>query len=156
MRRLAEHPKLGVSATTVHRAVRIYELWLRHGKPGWKHLGVSHLRPLLGLSDDDQHRLITQAEDMEWTAERLAGEAAKARKKIVDGRGRPPLPRFVKSIHQVGKHFADPDDSFGDMDALDEIPDDEALELYESVTVMKAKMDELYERLQKRVTPTKA
>ncbi len=151
LRKLAKHPKLGVSASTVHRAIETYAVQERMGNPDWKNLGVTHIRAVLALADSDQERLLTQAEEKGWTAERVESEASKARKKIADGRGRKPLLRFDKSIRHLGKFFADPDDSFGDTERIDELEDEQALSLFKTVSDAKAKLDELQKLLQKRV-----
>lgn len=83
-RRLALHPELPLSAANLWRAVAIYELSLRiPGVTRSKHLGISHVRTLLGLPEDVQHRLVTQAEAETWSVARLEKEAAARR----SGRG---------------------------------------------------------------------
>jgi hypothetical protein len=150
LRALAKHPALLMSPASVYRAVGIYDLTERFGTD-WKHLSASHLRAVLGLGENDQQKLLTQAEDKEWTADKVEAEAIKLRKKVADGRGRPALPRFQKSLNHIGKYFADVDDSFGDIESLDEIEDKEALKLFQIVSDGKAKFDELHKQLQKRV-----
>jgi hypothetical protein len=151
LRKLAKHPKLGISPTTLYRSIETFALSDRLGNPEWKNLTTSHVRAVLGLKEEDQQKLLTQAEDKGWTAQQLQTQAAKSKKKIADGRGRPPLPRFQKSLQQMGKFFADPDDSFGDTEKLDELEDDVALSLFKTVTDAKSKIDELQKQLQKRV-----
>jgi len=56
LRVLAASPDLPLSATALYRALAIYELSQRQPN-AWQHLGVSHLRAVLGLPNETQNHL---------------------------------------------------------------------------------------------------
>lgn len=123
-----------LSASGLHRAVNIYALDQKHGVSGRKHLTATHVRALIGLSDQEAERLIRHTEKNDWSAKKLETEATKARKKEnTSGAGRPPLPAFVKTIRHLGKLNDAKDDSFGDMDDMDQLDADTAAELYQTI-----------------------
>lgn len=152
-RRLAD--RLGddgeVSAAKLSRMVGIYEMDTRLGVSARKHLTATHLRAVLGLPDAQQRRLLDQTESKGWETRKLEEEAAKVRKKNANGRGRPPLPAFVKSIGRLGRMLEDGDALFGDLDAVEDLDADEAEELWKTVTGMKLKCEQLQKALAPRV-----
>ena len=85
----------------------------------WKHLGVSHVRAVLGLPIKEQERFLETAEEGAWTVGRIEQEVASSRKELETGvrRGRRPLPAFVKSIHSM-RRFAEDDGLLGDLDEV--------------------------------------
>ena len=103
-RKLTELLQDDLSASVLYRSVAIYELADRMGVSTWKHLGVSHVRAVLGLPIKEQERILETAEEEAWTVERIEQEVASSRKELETGvrRGRRPLPAFVKSIHSCG------------------------------------------------------
>ena len=158
LRQLADHPDLPMSASGLYRAVATYDLIERQGGVAvWKHLGPSHVRAVLPVSDKDQRRLLGFAEKHSWTVKKLEEkvrkirEDAKAAETDVKKRGRPPLPRFVKSLNALERYATDGDDLFGDLDAVDDLDGDEAQRLYQTVTGLKLKCEELEEKLRGRV-----
>ncbi|HEY5960029.1 MAG TPA: hypothetical protein VIV60_25930, partial [Polyangiaceae bacterium] len=75
LRALASNPDLPLSASALYRALAIYELSRRNTRDmGWRHLGVSHLRTVLGLPSETQNRLLASAETERWTVARLERE----------------------------------------------------------------------------------
>jgi hypothetical protein len=101
---------LNVTATTLYRAVALYELTQRLGVSAWQHLSLSHVRTVLGLPEEQQRRLLTTADEARWTSKRLEVEAGKVRRSRPGGkRGRPPLPAFVKVINRLENALADGD-----------------------------------------------
>ena len=75
LRALAARPDLPMSASALYRALAIYELSSRQaGGEGWQHVGVSHLRAVLGLPEDVQTGLLGRAETERWTAARMEQE----------------------------------------------------------------------------------
>ena len=148
-RRLAENHDLGMSFSTLQRSVAIWELCQRLGVSTWKHLGVSHLRTVLGLPEKHQRKLLAHAEDDQWTVEKLAAEAGKVKKSR--GSGRPPLPSFVKAIGRLGKIADDRERLFGDLDRLDALSPEEAEALYQRIIGVKLACEDLQLRLQTRV-----
>jgi hypothetical protein len=95
-RRLAAHPGLPFSAATLWRAVAIYELVQRlPERTATTHLGVAHLRSVLGLAPDVQERLLREAEQGRWTKEEIEERAAEWRA-AAPRRGRPRSPPALK------------------------------------------------------------
>lgn len=95
LRRIAAHPLVPFKVTTIWRAVSVYEMSLRlphlFDSP---HLGISHLRAVIGLGLADQELLLTLASSERWTKRQLEREAAKKRDSS-KRRGRPPLPKLT-------------------------------------------------------------
>lgn len=143
----AESGELHVSASGLYRSVAIYELCQRFDVSVRKHLGVTHLRTVLGLPEVQQQRLLTAANDKGWTTERLETEAAKVRKASGEKRGRPVLPRFQKTIAKLGRILEARDEFFGDLEQIDDLEPEEARELLDAVTGMKEQCEELEAKL---------
>ncbi len=71
-RKLAAHPQLAMSTSSLWRAVAIYELSLRFPElTQYAHVGVGHISVVLGLPPADQFRLLRQAEAERWTRRKL-------------------------------------------------------------------------------------
>ena len=151
LRKLAERAESGalhISASTLYRAIGIFELTARLGVASGKHLGVSHLRAVIGLPFARQQRLLTAAEDEGWTSERLEAEVRATRTKSGDApRGRPPSPAFVKGIGRLARMLAESEAAFGDLDRIDQLDAAQAAALRETVVEMRNKCEELEERL---------
>ncbi len=107
-----------VSASSLYRAVALFELTERLAISKWKSLGVSHLRAVLGLADRDQRPLLAAAEKEKWTVERLEAEVSKLRSAAHRRRGRPPLPAFIKTVHRIAKALVHP---MRDLSGLDDV-----------------------------------
>lgn len=155
LRKLAERSETGalhLSVPVLFRAIAIFEMTERLGVSTWEHLGVSHLRLVLGLAHGQQQRLLANAEEQEWTVEELEAAAAKIRSKSKAGNGgRKRMLPFVKGIGRLAKLFANQDETFGGLDQIDNLDEDEALRLYQAVTGMKIKCEEMQQALAKRV-----
>ncbi|OIP28851.1 MAG: hypothetical protein AUK47_28915 [Deltaproteobacteria bacterium CG2_30_63_29] len=150
IRKLAKHPDLPVKATVLHRHISIYVMCKHLGVSPGGHLGVSHLREVLGLPEKDQKRLLAKAEEKGWSRRTLEAEAKKVRESLNVGRGRRPLPGFVKGIRGLSKYVEGKTDMFGDFDDehLAALAEDEVEALYKTVTAMRLKCEELQGRLQ--------
>ncbi len=153
-RKLAERAEAGalqMSASSLYRCVALVEMEKRLGVSAWKHITVSHARAVFGLPNDTQQKLIAHAEEKAWTVEQMERAAARIRGKNAGGRGRPPLPAFVKTVNKLGKFLEAGDEAFGQLDKIDEIEENDAKRLYRAVTGMKLKCEELQQVLAKRV-----
>ena len=153
LRRLTVHPELPFSASTLSRTVAIFEVVERvGGLEAVRSLTHSHLRYVLGLPETVQLALIREADDEAWPVARMADEARKARD-VHPGAatGRPPLPRFVKSVHALRK-FVEPEAGhFADLEAVDDLSAQDASELQTTVVTMLERLGVLQARLHARV-----
>jgi hypothetical protein len=71
-RKLAAHPELGMSSSSLWRAVAIYELSLRFPELcDYVHTGVGHISVVLGLPPADQFTLLRHTEAQRWTRRKL-------------------------------------------------------------------------------------
>jgi chaperonin cofactor prefoldin len=158
LRKLAakfEDDESGMSAAGIYRVVAIYELDQRLDVSSRKRLTVTHIRAVLGLPPAEQKRLLDQAEAKGWSTRQLEDKAAGVRKREGDGRGRPPLPAFVKTANWLGK-LVEQEDSFGDLDALEGMDEDAVEATARKVTSMREKLEELEEKLQERLQAKRA
>lgn len=153
LRKLAEHPALDRSRSWLHQSIGIYALVERRGGVHTcGHLGSSHVRAVLALPHKDQDKLLEKAQEQGWTVKELEAEAKKVHEHTKQGKGgRPALPRFVKSVHALKRFVDEGDDLFGDLDQVDELDDDEATLLYQTITGLKLKCEELQGKLQPKV-----
>lgn len=97
-RKLAAHPRLGMSPSSLWRAVAIYELSRRFPElTQYEHTGVGHVSVVLGLPEADQFRLLRSTESERWTRRKLQKEAA-----LVRGTRRTEMPlphvRFLERL----------------------------------------------------------
>lgn len=147
-RKLAEREDLnGLGKSALHRAVQVYALVTRLGQPEWKHLGLAHVRAVLPLAEKDQAKLLEQAEAGRWTTRQLEAQAA-LHKPPPDGRGRPPLPSIVKSIHAMARLVeGEEGDPFADLDALETLTEVEAQRLLGQVSAVRRRCEEVELRL---------
>jgi hypothetical protein len=140
-----------VSATSLYRAVALFELTERLGISAWKYLGVSHLRAVLSLPDFEQRRLLATAEKDRWTVKRIEGEASTLRQTQERRRGRHPLPPFVKTIHRVAKALFHPSKALAGLHQIDKLTDAEISSLHKLVLQTKEQFDALDRRLAGRL-----
>ncbi|MEN9580714.1 MAG: hypothetical protein RJA70_3723 [Pseudomonadota bacterium] len=79
-RRLAAHPDLEMSTSSLWRAVAIFELSLRFPElTQYLHVGVAHVSVVLGLPQAEQFVLLREAELRRWTRRKLQKLATEAR-----------------------------------------------------------------------------
>lgn len=150
----ADEGALQVSAPALYRSVALVELEARVGRVDKAHLTMTHVREVFGLPAEQQTRLLTAAQDKGWSIETMETEAAKVRKKEGDGRGRPTLPAFVKSISALGRIIAHKDgapDPFADIDDLEQVSEEQAQALWQVVAGVKLKCEEIQKKLQVKV-----
>ncbi len=103
LRALAANPELPISASALYRALSIYELnqATRGSIARARHLGVSHVRAVLGLERVHQLQLLESAERAAWTVCHLEREVARYRSSARSRGGRRPSPRYLKTIRQI-------------------------------------------------------
>lgn len=103
LRALAARSDLPVSASALYRALAVYELSRRAGEHTMSsaHLGLSHLRAVLGLPPELQQRLLKLAEEERWTVARLEREILGLRPGARPNGGRRPVAPYIKSIRRI-------------------------------------------------------
>ncbi len=136
-----------VSASSLYRAVALFELTERLAISKWKSLGVSHLRAVLGLPDRDQRPLLSAAEREKWTVKRLEAEVSKLRSSADRRRGRPPLPAFIKTVHRIAKALVHPMRDLSGLDHLDRLTHVEIVRLHGLVAQAREHLQVLETRL---------
>lgn len=132
---------LAISVSSLCRAVALCELTDRLGISTWKHLGVSHLRGVLGLPDREQRRLLAIAESEAWTVERLENEKAKVSATQTRRRGRRRMPAFVKTVHRLMKVLDEPEQGFGGLDELNQVDENEIARLLGVISSTKDRLE---------------
>jgi hypothetical protein len=138
-----------VSASSLYRAVALYELTERVGISSWKYLGVSHLRTVFGLPDPEQRRLLVLADRERWAVSRLWSEAAKLRAADTEKTRRRRLPPFAKSLHRI-ERLALPKHAFAGLDHTERLLDDEVVRLQRIVSEVREHLDAVARRLDAR------
>ncbi|MEN9581848.1 MAG: hypothetical protein RJA70_4857 [Pseudomonadota bacterium] len=80
LRRLAAHPSLTMSVSSLWRAVAVYELSLRFPElVHYEHVGVGHISVVLGLPAPHIFQLLRTAETERWTKRKLQKVATETR-----------------------------------------------------------------------------
>jgi hypothetical protein len=134
--KLAAHPDLPLSRASLWRAVALYELSLRVPRvKDSKHLGVSHLRAVLGLPARVQERLLTRAERQRWKVAELEAEATSTRR---GQGGRPPKLEVLRALDGLMRVASLPLSAFGDRRAVEKMSREDV----ECAVVMLTELDE--------------
>ena len=145
-RKLAAHPRLGMSPSSLWRAVAIFELSRRFPElTQYAHTGVGHISVVLGLPEAEQYRLLRTTESERWTRRRLQKEAAGVRGVYQQAN---PLPRPRILDRMAGLELL----------ARDATPEQgqrmtraEAVEALESLARLRTQMDEAERRVRAAV-----
>jgi len=155
LRALARRSDLPVSSSALYRAIALYELSTRlGGVERWSEagLGISHLRLVLGLPEDEQRRLLDEAARHAWTVAELEREAVCTRRRNptrTSRGGRPRLPRFVKSVNRLRKAAEAPDELFGDLDAAARMSAEDLAEIRDALATIRVRCAELDRALER-------
>lgn len=144
-RRLALHPELPMSASNLWRAVAIFELSRRlPDLPQATHLGVCHVRAVLGLPPHDQEQLLARAESERWDVSRLETQASVRRR----GRGgRPRKLEVLKALDKLRAVAALPLSTFADKRAVRRMSGEEVDVALETLNELSDRFDALRELL---------
>jgi hypothetical protein len=153
LRRLAEHPDLPFSASTLTRAVGVYELVDRlGGVDAIKRLSYSHLRVVLGIPEKQQQRLLEKAANDSWPVVRLETEAQKHRREGRGG-GRPPVPTFIKALHAWRRVAGDEGAFDVDPAVVEKLKPEEVVAAREAIAEMQRQLAALAARLASHSAP---
>jgi hypothetical protein len=146
LRALAARPDLPMSASALYRALAIYELSTRCGAgEGWQHVGVSHLRAVLGLAEDVQTSLLERAEAERWTAARMEREAVTLRSTRRQTGGRKRVPGYVKSIRRIFELTSA--EALEGLDSVGELNPSEVADLTEMLESARVQLERLRQRI---------
>ncbi|MBT9555523.1 MAG: hypothetical protein IV100_05805 [Myxococcales bacterium] len=147
---LAEREDLKFSKSFLWYAVRLLpQLAALPGDVATK-LPMSHHRLLLHVNDDKvKERLARKAVEEDLSKRQLEQAIAKHKKKASTGakRGRKALPAYRKTIARFERVLADPDAAFAGIETLGELPQADALGIYQVVTGLKLKLEALQQVL---------
>jgi hypothetical protein len=103
-RQLARHPELPLSAGALYRCVALFELCDRLDAPSrWGQLGASHFRLVLGLPQNIQERMLTQANKHRWSVKVFQEAVQRERPMRATTGGRRverPITRSLKAIRK--------------------------------------------------------
>lgn len=145
LRQLALDSSLKISASSLYRAIAMYELEMRMGNhPMWGVLTTCHIRAVLGLPEGEQRRLLELALREQLTTLALEEAAGEARRQVKVSRGgRPRKPRFARSIEHAESALADDGTAFGDLDALESMSPAQRGELERRLVFVRQRCDEL-------------
>lgn len=140
--------ELGLKRTAVWYAVRLVEQFQVLPDVLASSLPMSHHRLLLHVPDGTLRlRLAEKAYEKGWSKRKLEAEIKKKRKK--DGRGRKPLPNFVKTVHAWNRAFTEATAFDGlDDDSIATLDETEVSKLYSDLASIKKKCTELQDALQ--------
>jgi hypothetical protein len=153
LRRLAAHPRLPFSASTLWRAVSVFEVVQRiPAVAASKHVGVTHLRAILGLPHAVQENLLSAAEQGRWTAGEVADRAALHRSRLKPG-GREAKRALATS--GVSKHLRGLERrlaeqiELADRDGLKGVDEGEALQISRALGRIRSLCDAIEDRLRR-------
>ena len=151
-RRVAEllHDEVGLSASSVWYSIALIEQFELLDEEVASALPMSHHRLLLTVKDEaKRRRLAQQANEKGWSKREL--ERRVRRKRKSDGRGRPPLPRFQKSLNAIRKLLQDDSDGFGELDQIEKIKPQDVKQLHETAISLKMKAEEIQRALERHL-----
>lgn len=149
-RQLAARGDLGMSRTTLWRSVAAYELSLRMPQLGKaEHIGISHVRAVIGLPKRNQERLLARAERERLDVKQLEREVA-ATRKSGSGGGRPPKQDFVKAVDALMRVANLPDHWFADQRAAAKMKADDVECALAMLDELQAKLRRVREVLEER------
>ncbi len=141
LRKLAAYPAMPLSKSSLFQSVAICERLDRlGGVHTCGHLCTSHLRAVLPLPPASQKRVLEAAEKKAWSVRTLEAEVRKVPRPPTQG-GRPELPAFVKTIRSLRKYRDAPHVHFGGMNARNGMSRQQARELYEIVSAVRAQLE---------------
>jgi len=154
-RQLAEREgDLHMSHVWIWRAVSIVDQLQALPEGADTQLPYTHHTLLLPVkSEKKKAKLAQKAMDEGLSKRDLEAEVRKVRtkEKGASKAGRPPLPRFVKTVHKIEKLAVDDEELWGDLEDFDKLDSDEADRLYKAVTGMKLRCERVQEVLQDKV-----
>jgi hypothetical protein len=148
LRKLAAHPDLPFSVTTLFYSVGVYELTDRlGGVHAREHLTATHYRLALALPEGDQQRLLDKAEREMWTTRKLEEAAGKLKSKGRRAGGRPPLRGVTKGVGAIHRLVMAKKDVLFDLGDVETLGPEDAHELFSQVMDVTAELERLKERL---------
>ncbi|MCA9641110.1 MAG: hypothetical protein H6718_11680 [Polyangiaceae bacterium] len=145
-RTLTGRKDLKLSAVTLYRAVGLYELTVRLGElTQWPDLGAAHFRAVMGMSQDEQRRLLEAAQAQHWSVRRMEAECSRMRPGRRRGRRR--LPGFVKVVRQMDRVASG---QLAETKGVEELESVEVQALYDVVVRLKQQLENVEAKLRPR------
>jgi hypothetical protein len=149
-RKISQNMNGRMSAQALYRCAAIYEMCKTLGmRPKWDHLGMSHLSLVLGLTAAQQKRLINTAEKGDWSVERLRQEAGKLRATKKSRKGRKPLPKFAKALHQLDRFVDGRESLTGDLSDVGGLERAKIKDMLKKVTAVQKQLASVQKELTK-------
>lgn len=139
-----------MSATSLFRAVAIFEIEQDHRVSEHDVLTVTHLRALIGHDDELTKKLIRHTLRNQWTADELLREAAELAPKRKNGRPRQAM--FARTLRALDRQIHGSDDPFAGIGGIDEMEQAEAMELFVMANRVRKFGEEMGRLLQHRAT----
>lgn len=149
LRKLAAHPRLDTSATHLHQAVNIYHFIEEHPEfVEHQQLTTTHFRTVMPLPDELRVHLLQLTVERDWTTAQLERAARSEKKRHSNGKGgRPRLPTFVKTVNSLKRYAHNPDEFFGGIDEVNQLPPQKARKLREIIGQLRAELDNVDQNL---------
>jgi len=150
---LSAREDLRMKPAWIWRAVRLVVQLGALPEAAAAELPYTHHTLLLPVRDPDTKARLAQLAIDEGLSSRdfeIRVKEARQSEKTDKRGGRKRLPAFVKTIGKVRKLVAD-DDLWGDLEQIEELDSEAAQELYQAVTGMKLKCEQLQQALQHKV-----
>jgi hypothetical protein len=147
-RRLAARAErdLAVSPSNLYRAVALYELTRRLNIGADSTLTMTHLRSVVGLTEEHQTALLASARAMHWSSERLEREAARVRSTMTQRRGRIPSPPAIRAARKLVRTWQHLESAIDDQAVL-HLSAEELQSLYRTMNEVRARLETLTLRL---------
>lgn len=143
-RRLSEREDLPFSPSLLYRCVAIFELCARlDAVSRWKHLNATHFRAVLGLPQEAQVRLLSQANQEHWTVAQLEVTAANVRKRESQRVGRRSAPRLVKSVGALARCLDANSETFHDLSDIALLQSDQIESICRQLHHLRAAIERL-------------
>ncbi len=146
-RRLAARANtdLCVSATSLYRAVALYDLDRRIGIANLK-LTMTQLRVVLGLPEERQVELLTAADNQKWSSDRIEREAVKVRSTMGSRTGRPPSPPLFRAFRKLTHSWKEVEEVF-DGEGPANLSSEQAKRLYMAIDDLRNRIERIGRRI---------
>lgn len=148
LREIAESEGLRLNQLTLHRCLAAYRVCTNLGfTPDSSPLSFAYLVRLDMVPEKQQKKMLNRCLKEKWSAKQLENEIVRTRKRTPQTRGRKPLPRFVKAVHQLEKFRDGNYELLGDVDRVGELDADTKKKLIGTIKDLQGKLKSLEKSL---------